>query len=508
MRKQGFTLAEVLIALGIIGVIAALTMPSLTKLNVEAGTGALLASTRATVEEAASRVIMDNPTQDITNANFNFEGKLGEHLLRFGENGALKNGAVVSFANSTKGGFKDITVDINGPDNKPNSYGVDQFEFVLSKHGVVVPWGCAKIIQENGWKVPNDYDISTCKELENSIPGVTTTGGSGGATSGENCPFAVGDDCYNSLDDLMKAEGIEKKEYCLPPLYYDSSTGSCLTEAPNCEGLTGVELEKCQCLKASKCWVDDTCVTCESGPCAGKTGTEKLKCECDQKSGWSWNGTSCVQDCTGCNDTEGFDRECVDGECVIVACTNGYTPTWKSKTDNTIIDCVKKEDEDPCADLTGLEKEECECSDDEFTIVNGEGVCGHICTQKEMSQQGVQTQCVMDWVKCDNGIYASDISQCSDPCENSCWEGENSSSCQSCRCQYSGGTYIPGVKEPGGSYTKGSCSYGSSSSAGGASGGTNSKDTEMEEMKPMDGEQEAGMWTDSYDPDDYYINPQ
>ena len=62
--KHGFTLAEVLITLGIIGVVAAMTMPTLIQKQREKQTVARLKSTYSILEQAYQRAIQENGTPD------------------------------------------------------------------------------------------------------------------------------------------------------------------------------------------------------------------------------------------------------------------------------------------------------------------------------------------------------------------------------------------------------------------------------------------------------------
>ena len=60
MKKNGFTLAEVLITMTIVGVIAALTTPALLHNVATADIGPRLAKFRATVEEANKHILIEN----------------------------------------------------------------------------------------------------------------------------------------------------------------------------------------------------------------------------------------------------------------------------------------------------------------------------------------------------------------------------------------------------------------------------------------------------------------
>ena len=81
MRKTAFTLAEVLVALAIVGVIAALTLPNIMRLNQEAGIGPMLASVQTSVEEAAGRMLVDNPNKTLS--KMDAEGLFIGYYIRF-----------------------------------------------------------------------------------------------------------------------------------------------------------------------------------------------------------------------------------------------------------------------------------------------------------------------------------------------------------------------------------------------------------------------------------------
>ena len=72
MKKKAFTLAEVLVTLGILGVIAALTLPSIMRLNEEAAIGSRLSKVQTSLEEAVGRVMLDDPSVSIDKIE-NFE---------------------------------------------------------------------------------------------------------------------------------------------------------------------------------------------------------------------------------------------------------------------------------------------------------------------------------------------------------------------------------------------------------------------------------------------------
>lgn len=139
MKKYGFTLAEVLLTLGIIGVIAALTTPTLVANVRNNANGAALSTTVSTLENAFTSMIAkedaDNlfDTEAWENANDpkKFAGIFGDYL--------------------SISGFQDYS-DV---DDIHNYYGKDNGPFVLNTNGTknktVDDTLASKLILKNGW---------------------------------------------------------------------------------------------------------------------------------------------------------------------------------------------------------------------------------------------------------------------------------------------------------------------------------------------------------------------
>ena len=176
MKKFGFTLAEVLITLGIIGVVAALTAPALTKNTGQAKIGPTLAKFVNTFETATEQY-MNDKNIDRLSAEINSADKLGSEMANYiimtpvtdtytlkAPNGGtatgftvpttryqLKDGSVAMFvwnnnAGAAKGSYKGIHgriyYDING--NKSgvdNKTGKDVFAFYVDDSGILIPFG-------------------------------------------------------------------------------------------------------------------------------------------------------------------------------------------------------------------------------------------------------------------------------------------------------------------------------------------------------------------------------
>ena len=198
MKKFGFTLAEVLITLGIIGVVAALTAPALVKNTSGAQIGPTLAKVSSTLENAHQRMMTDEDTSDLakigdgsiddymetlakyisgssykttamTNSDFEpaaeyydgtafsiassnnvslIGGATSYYRFNFSDNivlllasrGGLRLQEILA-KGSFKGEYTTMYVDINGMQTKPNVVGRDIFVFLIDRSGKVIPVG-------------------------------------------------------------------------------------------------------------------------------------------------------------------------------------------------------------------------------------------------------------------------------------------------------------------------------------------------------------------------------
>lgn len=155
--KLGFTLAEVLITLGIIGVVAALTLPTLitkhknqvyvNKLKKMVSTlenGVRQAAAEESVEVTQSSLFgvlqfyctdmaCLSKRYNIINKYFKIVGK-DEILHNNIQQGAIKfmDGGAIEY---TCNGY-DLLIDING-DEKPNQYGKDIFRVIFDQNGML-----------------------------------------------------------------------------------------------------------------------------------------------------------------------------------------------------------------------------------------------------------------------------------------------------------------------------------------------------------------------------------
>lgn len=203
-RKSGFTLTELLIAVGIIGIVAVLTVPPLisdihTKVYLNqlknmtasleqlaadqmlnkrshdlldtdfATAGTLFTSSHFAIVHTASGLLSSNSYKTINNTTATINDIGGSSML-------LKNGVVLVYKPiSSQAAATDTTtagtfiIDINGNDT-PNVVGKDLFIFNITKKGKIVSGtddnslatcqsgdarACYGYVVNNGWKYPN-----------------------------------------------------------------------------------------------------------------------------------------------------------------------------------------------------------------------------------------------------------------------------------------------------------------------------------------------------------------
>jgi len=141
--KFGFTLAEVLITLVIVGVIAALTIPTLVAGYKKSVVESRLKKMYSTLANAVKMSIVSNG--DIIGWDYNnqnFENFLSIYLLPYIQNAKitmindytckviLADGTSWEIAKEGSPFWLVVRVDING-DAKPNKFGYDQFKFYI-----------------------------------------------------------------------------------------------------------------------------------------------------------------------------------------------------------------------------------------------------------------------------------------------------------------------------------------------------------------------------------------
>lgn len=210
--KKGFTLAEVLITLGIIGVVAALTLPSLIQNYKEKATVTAVKESYSIFAQALKMVTIDNPdlsalTDSSLSAKENSQimfNEISKHIKKVKScdvdkkcmgntyylnlnnekvsnwdtynnlvTGVLANGTsfwILSLPASISGEETyagQIGIDING-NKRPNKFGVDFFWFTFNKNGELFAgrgqgpggtyWNCELSPSNSNWS--NGYGCS------------------------------------------------------------------------------------------------------------------------------------------------------------------------------------------------------------------------------------------------------------------------------------------------------------------------------------------------------------
>lgn len=178
MKKRGFTLAEVMIALALIGVIASLTIPTFIANSRNRANASKLAAIVASVENSLTSMIAAEAAHDLTETDFGAsqsEANFGKYLklagsgsisgyygaanpfvtlnrtttnLTFTTAFKTKNGAILAYENTTDiaatdnhpGSIGRLTIDVNGT-AKPNVWGRDVFLFRIGNDGLLYPAG-------------------------------------------------------------------------------------------------------------------------------------------------------------------------------------------------------------------------------------------------------------------------------------------------------------------------------------------------------------------------------
>jgi len=215
--KKAFTLAEVLITLGIIGVVAAMTIPNLMTAHKKHETAARLKKSISVINQAIRMSEQDNGEPEIWDKSLSDEDFINKYFAPYMKimslcNPITKCGYKTSqwlYMNGSCGSYcgpnymgrtpfltmdgivytyskvltnevdntKMILVDVNGW-RKPNQFGKDIFLLYRDEESnSITPYGtgksrdelnrscsktgngfyCATLIKENGWNIPNDY---------------------------------------------------------------------------------------------------------------------------------------------------------------------------------------------------------------------------------------------------------------------------------------------------------------------------------------------------------------
>ena len=185
MKKSGFTLAEVLISIAIVGVAAALTLPTLS-LNVEKKKiGSALMKAINTIESASTFAIQVNDVRklseikSIEDSSVKVSNLLSDLLPKytklvpmpyFEETAYGTKDGVVYYKGAKEKDENEnlfhIVVDTNG-ERGPNVIGRDMFDLYVKEDGIVLPKGSYAYKNEIGGSEPNWKTQCPDKEATN-----------------------------------------------------------------------------------------------------------------------------------------------------------------------------------------------------------------------------------------------------------------------------------------------------------------------------------------------------
>ena len=211
MKKNGFTLAEVLITLGVVGVISAIVMPTFVSRTQTSKIGPKLSKAVAVFEQAAQAVLNDAGSDSlnsavvdcgssndvVTSSHDCFFLNMGHHLKGNQQSAhAFTTNDGVSY--TLEGSFSGVTglyphqvrilgaspsnsfleIDINGSTNAPNTPAKDKFYFSIMDDGTLRPFGSSADGGDTVWtaKCPvnsaptgNDAFYCAAHVLENNL---------------------------------------------------------------------------------------------------------------------------------------------------------------------------------------------------------------------------------------------------------------------------------------------------------------------------------------------------
>ena len=188
MKKLGFTLAEVLITLAIVGLIAALTLPGLNSNVNNRRIGPALAKAINNLENANRMVLVereigtinelgnkayiddmaDRLNAELDSTNAVIRGKDGITYTF----GTLKQGGNASGSAKYTGQYFPVGIDING-EKQPNGANSDRFLVLIDTRGAVIPAGGAEFARYSA-SYPNTPCANGASVASNSGYGYCT----------------------------------------------------------------------------------------------------------------------------------------------------------------------------------------------------------------------------------------------------------------------------------------------------------------------------------------------
>lgn len=181
MKKHGFTLAEVLITLGIVGVISAMVIPTFTTRMQTAKIGPKLAKAKAAFEQATIAILDDAQSDSLSgvdNGAAIADAASFLHLLETHMKGSISGESFVSADGASYSGFSfstgdeglphqrviasEVMIDING-ELEPDKPARDQFFFKMMDDGSLQPFGAG-----GAWKTSCPANATLSGEGVNS----------------------------------------------------------------------------------------------------------------------------------------------------------------------------------------------------------------------------------------------------------------------------------------------------------------------------------------------------
>ncbi len=200
MKKNGFTLAEIMITLSIIGVVAALTAPALVNNAANANIIPTVRKAVSTLEQVNLGVInaqqlnsladidsFDDYLNSITNqtsgavVDNNIVHMKGNIDLVFTPIAA--DNRLYQAQGGLRGHFADVTIDIDGNGQGDDSLGSDQYIFAIDGSGSVLPYGGRALSQAAG---TDTWDSNDATYSCNSIPMIGDGTGCAGSVMENN----------------------------------------------------------------------------------------------------------------------------------------------------------------------------------------------------------------------------------------------------------------------------------------------------------------------------------
>ena len=188
MKKIGFTLAEVLVSVAIVGFIAALTLPTLRTSTTDAQIGPKLAKAVSTFEQANESLLNSFSSDSLSDAGLTSSKETYiDNLSKFlkltpTEDDRFKTKDNMEFkiitmnatpANTNAPAYMqrlgDITININ-PQNNREIDGTNVFYFSFWNDGSLRPKGATN------WNGGSDTEWIACSDAEMATPGLCTDG--------------------------------------------------------------------------------------------------------------------------------------------------------------------------------------------------------------------------------------------------------------------------------------------------------------------------------------------